>query len=231
MASYQNQDKNATMSLIEKIATIFSSRSRKNKYSQFITECRPTPEDSILDIGVNTREYSPFDNYLEKQYPHKKNITAIGLEEGSSFKSLYPEITYLQADGRELPFKNNQFDLVYSNAVLEHVGTREQQCDFLRELLRVGKRGYITTPNRFFPVEVHTRVPLLHILLPKSLFDAFLSLIGKDWATGNYMNLLSEKELRLLLDAAGISDYSLLRNRFLGLTMTFTVIWKKHPLI
>ncbi len=213
------------MDWVEKIAANISAKSREHKYAQFITQCEPTPEDTILDIGVNTTEYSPSDNYLEKHYPHKQNITAVGIENGTVFSSLYPEVSYREADGRSLPFTENQFDIAYSNAVLEHVGDRAMQIDFLREMFRVAKKGFLTTPNRHFPIELHTRVPLLHLVLPKSLFDTFLHLIGKSWATGEYMHLLSARDLRSILSAAGIKEYTFTRNRFLGLTMTFTVIW------
>jgi hypothetical protein len=111
--------------------------------------------------------------------------------------------------------------------VIEHVGGREEQKYFLRELLRVGKRGYFTTPNRLFPIEVHTRLPLLHILLPKPQFDAVLRRIGKGWAADDYMHLLSKLELRQLLKDAGFRDCQILDNRFLGLPMTFTTVWSK----
>lgn len=215
------------MTWVEKIAAHISAKSRKHKYEQFLQECAPTSTDTILDIGINTTEYSPSDNYLEKHYPHRNRITAIGTGDGTVFSSLYPEVSYHQADGRALPFRDNQFDIAYSNAVIEHVGSSDQQLQFLREMSRVGRQGFLTTPNRHFPIELHTRVPLLHIILSKSYFDAFLRLIGKSWATGDYMHLLSENDLRSILTTAGIQDYTLLRNRFLGLTMTFTVTWKK----
>ena len=44
------------------------------------------------------------------------------------------------------------FDVVFSNAVIEHVGGEEEQLRFVAEALRVGRRAFITTPNRLFPV-------------------------------------------------------------------------------
>ena len=52
----------------------------------------------------------------------------------------------------------------FSNAVIEHVGGRERQRQLVSEAIRVGRRVFITTPNRRFPVEVHTRLPLVHWL-------------------------------------------------------------------
>ena len=53
---------------------------------------------------------------------------------------------------------------MFSNAVIEHVGGRAEQRRFVDESLRVAPRAFVTTPNRWFPVEVHTRLPLVHWL-------------------------------------------------------------------
>jgi SAM-dependent methyltransferase len=213
--------------LIEKIAYSISARSREKKFDQFLRIVAPQPHETLLDVGVNTEEYSATDNYLEKFYSYPENITAIGFGDFSRFRERYPKIKTLEGDGRALPFGDNSFDIAYSNAVIEHVGsTRADQLQFLTELIRVSKRGYLTTPNRHFPIEIHTRTPLLHLLLPKKKFDSFLVCIGKKWATGDYMHLLSEKDVHLLFADANISNYTLLKNGFYP-PMTFTVIWHK----
>ena len=78
-----------------------------------------------------------------------------------------------QGDACALPFPDGAFDVVHSNAVIEHVGGRERQEAFVREALRVGRRVFLTTPNRWFPIEVHTRLPLVH-WLPDPLAGARL---------------------------------------------------------
>jgi SAM-dependent methyltransferase len=215
------------MNPIDAIAYSISARSRKRKYRQFLDLVTPQADETILDIGANVTEYSETDNFLERHYEHPERITVLGVGDITPIKERYPSVTVVSGDGRTLPFPGNSFDIAYSNAVIEHVGSRDDQLRFLRELFRVGKRGYLTTPNRYFPIEVHTRVPLLHLLLPKSCFDRFLRFIGKEWAADGYMNLLSEGDLRALLHDAGIPDATVIRNRFLGFTMTFTVVWKK----
>ena len=75
--------------------------------------------------------------------------------------------------GEPLPFRDGEFDVVFSNAVVEHVGSRTAQAAFVGELCRVGKSFFITTPNRWFPVEHHTGLPLLHYL-PASVFRSLL---------------------------------------------------------
>lgn len=216
-------------SLLGRFADSVSAKSRVQKWQQFLALMRPQPDDTILDIGVNTTEYSDADNYLERQYPYPEKICAVGVgEDFTEFNKRYPAVRTYSSDGRKLDFEDDSFDISYSNAVIEHVGPRPDQQRFLEEMFRVSKRGYLTTPNRLFPIEVHTRIPLLHIVLPRSAFSAFLHLIGKGWAADDYMYLLSERELRWLLGAAKINDYQLVRNRFLGLPMTFTVTWDKQ---
>jgi ubiquinone/menaquinone biosynthesis C-methylase UbiE len=217
------------MKWVERLAARLSHRNRTSKYRQFLELVRPSEGDTILDVGVADREFSESDNYLEKHYPHPQRIVAVAQHSLDHFARRYPGTRAVIADGRALPFANDEFDIVYSNAVIEHTGSREDQLVFLRELHRVARRGYLTTPNRHFPVEVHTRVPLLHILLPKQWFDAFLTRVGKGWATGSYMNLLSEQDLRELLRDAGIADYSIARSRLLVFTITFSVTWAKPP--
>lgn len=213
------------MNLIDRIAYAISGRSRAAKYRQFLDLVAPEIHETILDVGVNDEEYSAGDNYLEKHYPHPESITAVSQHSLNHFSERYSSVHAVVADGRTLPFADGQFSVVYSNAVIEHVGDRDAQLGFLRELVRAGRRGYLTTPNRHFPVELHTRVPLLHLFLSKSCFDRFLRFIGKEWATGEYMHLLSKSELESLLTEAAVPDFRIIHNRFLGLTLTFTVVW------
>lgn len=215
-------------SLVEKIAYTISAKSRQKKFLQFLTLLSPKPDETLLDVGINTTEYSATDNYLEKFYDHPEKITAVGQGDITAFQERYREVTTLSGDGRHLNFPDNAFDIAYSNAVIEHVGTRDDQRRFLSELYRVSRRGYLTTPNRLFPIELHTRIPLLHLLLSKKNFDAVAIKIGKPWAAGGYMSLLSERDLRTLFSEVGINRYTLIKNRFCGFPMTFTIIWDKN---
>ena len=205
----------------------FSAFNRFRKWQLFMDRVKPRPEDRILDIGYTDLEYRSTDNFLEKHYPHPGMITARGVDQPEHFAKRYPDVQAVCYDGARFPFDDGSFDVAWSNAVLEHVGTTadrvEMQIAFLREIARVAQRAFITTPNRWFPLEVHTRTPLLH-WLPKRWFDVYLRARGQAWASGDYMTLLSEQDLRSRLAAAGIERYELVRNRVGPFTADFVVI-------
>lgn len=209
------------------LAYTISAQSRARKHAFFLATLKPDPLDTILDVGANALEYSDTDNYLEKHYPYPHQITVLTLDDPTALRALYPETTVIQGDGTRLPFEVSQFAIAYSNAVIEHVGNHEAQLAFLKELVRVSRRGYLTTPNRHFPIEVHTRIPLLHLLLPKAWFDTLLRLIGKGWAADEYMYLLSEKDILTLVRETGLTHFTLTPHRFMGFTMTYTLSWTK----
>jgi hypothetical protein len=66
------------------------------------------------------------------------------------------------ADGRALPFATRSVDLVFSNAVIEHVGGESDQRSFVAEHERVGAGWVMTTPNRWCPIESHTGAMFRH---------------------------------------------------------------------
>ena len=164
---------------------------------------RPDASTTVLDVGVDEVSLGESGgesgctthNVLEEGYPWPGRLTALGLHDGARFQARYPRIAYVQGDGCALPFDDGAFDVVHSNAVLEHVGRRERQETFVREALRVGKRVFVTTPNRRFPVEVHTGLPLVH-WLPEPLAGRVYDVTGMPWARENH--LLGPTELRSL---------------------------------
>src|ERR1700753_292221 len=151
------------------LSTRVSEFNRRRKWELFLNCVRPGPATTILDVGYTEREFSPTDNFIEKHYPYPHNITALGVSECHEFRQRYPQVRTLTYDGVSFPFADKSFDVCWSNAVIEHVGDHEQQLHFLREIVRVSRIAFVTTPNRLFPIEVHTRTPILH-MLPKRLF-------------------------------------------------------------
>ena len=175
-----------------RLADAISLRSRRRKLALFVELMHPDSTTRVLDVGVDEVSLGEqggesgctTHNFLEERYPWPERITALGLHDGVRFRERYPQIAYVQGDACALPFPDGTFDVVHSNAVIEHVGGRDRQEAFVREALRVGRRVFLTTPNRWFPIEVHTRLPLVH-WLPDAASHRAYDLARKPWAKRN----------------------------------------------
>lgn len=181
---------------------------RRKMFERFLGAMGVAETDSIVDVGATSDQSYDHSNYLEAWLPNKRRITAVGIDDARFLETLYPGVKFEKADGRALPFKDGSFDYAHSSAVLEHVGTAAQQAQFLRELWRVSRKGiFVTTPNRWFPIEFHTVLPLLHWLPPR-LFRKALTALGKSFfADEQNLNLLSPGSLAKAAREAGIPGF------------------------
>ena len=122
-----------------------------------------------------------------------------------------------------------QVDGIISCAVLEHVGGRARQEEYISTLLSLGRRVLLITPNRFHWLEFHTKLPLCH-WLPKPWHRRVLSCLGLAfWAREENLNLVSRGELQEMLDAAcrGLArpvSVNWCRPRYLGMTSNLAVL-------
>ena len=180
-----------------------TAAARNRILADFHRLCRPNAETTILaatksDIGVSD-VVNDVANVLERHYPHPDRITAVGLGTAEAFRAAYPAVAYRQiaADCR-LPFPDASFDIATSNAVLEHVGSVENQRLMVREMLRVARVVFLTVPHRYFPIEHHTAIPLLHY--HDAAFRWACRRLGKaGWADERNLILMSRTRLSALL--------------------------------
>ncbi len=185
---------------------------RDRIYADFIRCCRPAPHESILDVGVSDI-VNDAANMLERKYPYPDRITALGLGQGDDFRAAFPRVAYTRIEpNRRLPFADASFAIATSNAVLEHVGSAREQAFFVRELMRVARKVFVTVPNRYFPVEHHTGIPLLHF--HDATFKVACRWLNKaEWADEANLILMSRHRLRLLAPAGALIAYTGLRLR------------------
>jgi SAM-dependent methyltransferase len=120
---------------------------------RFASELGIRPETRILDIG-GTPEYWSL-------LPERPRVTLLNTPRA---RADVGETSWVAGDGRSLPFRDGSFDVVFSNSVIEHVGDAASQERFAREVARVGRRYWVQTPNRWFPVEQHLLTPFVHWL-------------------------------------------------------------------
>lgn len=166
--------------------------SRQKKFDSFINLLRPERTDKVLDLGGGPG------NYFEKMYPWPDNIVVLDIR----FGNLQKIKTGIPTNGNALalPFADNTFDIVFSNAVIEHVGDFRHQQLFAGEVCRVGRAHFVTTPWKGFPVELHFKLPLFQFV-PKPLQRRLSSHLSLGWIRkGGWedINLLWHKQLRKL---------------------------------
>jgi hypothetical protein len=215
------REPNAQLNLAapDSLAVRIAARVREEMFERFMQVLVPREEERALDIGVTSDQSYENSNYFEALYPFKHRITAAGLDDAKFLETQYPGVTFVTADAKALPFPAGHFDLVHSSAVLEHVGSRASQRQMLAECLRVARRGIcLTTPNRWFPVEFHTMLPLLH-WLPPDTYRGLLRKLGYGFfAEESNLNLLSAGDMLGLCEGFEGWRFKLVRQRLLGLT-------------
>jgi len=200
-------------------------RARNDLFEAFVRELRPDHATTVLDVGVSVVEDNPaVSNVLEQRYPWPNNLTMLGIHDGAFLEEKFPGTRYVRYDPRSpFPFSDRQFDVCYCNAVIEHVGLEHDRRRFLDELLRVGRRVYLTTPNRWYPVEFHKMIPFLH-WLPQRWYRAILRASGDEfYGRAENLDLLSRQGLERLLRETGV-PYRILPYRFMGLVSNWIII-------
>lgn len=205
-----------------KIKTYFSCRARKKMYSKFEKLIKPTKKDEVLDLGGTPDTKLNDSNFFEKEYPYKNKITIASIEDCEFLVKKYGLKKFVQNESKKpLPFKDKQFDILFCSAVLEHVGTKEDQNFFLEECIRISKKIFLATPNRYFPLEMHTFIPFLHWLPWKWFQKIVYKLKGEFWADINNLNLISYKDI---IKWFGKDTFSIFYIKTLGLNSNIVIV-------
>ncbi|MFI5130300.1 MAG: methyltransferase domain-containing protein [Chitinophagales bacterium] len=176
----------------------------------------------ILDIG-GLEIYWERMNYLDTNDIH---ITLLNLEKHETRSN---NVVSVKGDATNLAeYKDEQFDIVHSNSVIEHLYAKENHKKMASEARRVGKYYYIQTPNYWFPVEPHWLFPFFQwlpfgtrVFLTRYFsLGHFKKMPDKDAAKQlvSEINLLTEKEMKSLFQ-----DGKVYREKFMGLKKSITM--------
>src|SRR5262245_416257 len=175
----------------------------------------------ILDVGGLPRGW--------EGVPIKSRITILNIHPLDDYEGYFLQSRHVAVvgDGIRLQFADKSFDLVFSNRVIEHLGTWERQQAFAAEARRVGQGYWIQTPAREFPIEPHYFGAFVHWFskpVQKRLLRNFTlwGLLGRPREETleqvlAELRLLSGKEFRELFD-----NSQMWVERVLGLPKSYT---------
>jgi ubiquinone/menaquinone biosynthesis C-methylase UbiE len=214
-------------SIINKFFYFILYYARSNIYKTFIENIKFNKKTKVLDVGTTPLAHK-HENFFIHEYPYKQMITCLSNQKLDSLKKILPKIKFLRGDARKIKIKNSKFDLVYSNATIEHVGKFKNQIKFIEEALRVSKKFvFISTPNKYFPIELHTFLPLIHFL-PQKYYRFILRKLGLNFfAEEKNLNLLSTNNIKNICKILRIRKYKIIKMKFLLFTSNLILIIKK----
>jgi hypothetical protein len=180
---------------------------------------RLSPETRVLDVGGTLFNW----NFAAV----RPRLTFLNL--GPRPRDLPPDIEYLDGDARRIDLPDGAFDVVYSNSVIEHLGTLDDQRRMADEVRRVGRRYFVQTPDRAFPVEPHFLTPGVHYLPPAIRRRVLRNFTVWGWIVRPSREQCAEavREIRLLSAAEmeGLfPDGVLVRERFAGLSKSLIAL-------
>jgi hypothetical protein len=177
----------------------------------------------ILDVGGTQ-------NYWEQMGILKSSqllITILNIEE---IEIKYPNFTFVKGDARDLKnFNDKEFDIVFSNSVIEHLADLDNQRKMADEIKRVGKSYIVQTPNYYFPIEPHFLIPLFQFY-PEFLKIFLLTHFEIGWFEKQdskekarfilkNINLLKKREIQKLFPASTV-----MKEKIFFLTKSFIIV-------
>ncbi len=194
---------------LNSLYSYFIKNKRDEIFRKHKSKFKFNKKTKLLDVGT-TSSLDEHENIILKKFKWQKNISCLSNQNLKNLKKKYPEINLYKGDAKKMKFKNNTYDVVYSSATIEHVGSFKNQIKFIRECIRVSKRlVFIATPNRYFPIDFHTRLPLLHFL-PKPIHRTILKLFGENFLSKEEnLNLLSKADLKKICKLLNIKNFKI----------------------
>jgi ubiquinone/menaquinone biosynthesis C-methylase UbiE len=204
--------------VINEIVTLFGFPFRKKRHEFFEKLfLKGRRKVRILDVG-GTEEYWRNLGFDATDYP----VTILNL-----VKVRVRRLNFKSIVGDALNMKNfgsREFDVVFSNSVIEHVGDWQNKKKMADEIQRVGKHYFVQTPNYFFPIEPHLLFPFFQFfpsgwqkLIYKNLYSK-TSLRSQAFKPVDSIRLLKKEELLRLFRGGKLKE-----EKFLGLTKSFII--------
>jgi hypothetical protein len=195
---------------------------RRRRMQLFLDSFRPDAATRILDVGGYVADW-------DGVVPITSKITLLNLEHPPAAGPVPDRFQCDVGDGRRMGYRDGQFDIAFSNSVIEHLRTIEDQRRFAAEVRRTGRQLFVQTPNRWFFIEPHFVSPFVHYLPWKIARRLIRFCSVRGWfrsgdnvdlkELADELRLLTHREVRQLFP-----DCEIHREKWFGLTKSFIAI-------
>jgi len=185
-----------------------SSRLKKaEKIIKILSKYKDLEKSKILDIGCGS-------GYLG-HILHKKSKLYIGIDFVD--ERVIKDSVFIKTNALNVPFRNNSFDIIICNHVIEHVNDQKKLLYEIDRLLKKDGICYITCPNKLWPIEPHLKLPFLSYL-PKKMADVYVKITGKGKEYDIYPMIYSEfsGKLKMLFNPKNLSLEILKNPKYYG---------------
>src|SRR5258705_6420009 len=132
---------------------------RAERMRRFLRIMQPKPGATILDVGG-----LPSLNGIAgfwREYDDRFDITLVNMP--GAFKNFnkteLSPFRLVEADVCNCDMLLGGYDIVFSNSVIEHVGSERRQEAFARFVRSAGSDFWVQTPSPLFPIEAHCDIP------------------------------------------------------------------------
>jgi len=224
----------AWQALLQAAGRSYSTHFRSRRAQLFRDRMAVQAGDRVLDLGG--WDGTHFASLRIDADIYLADIDKDAVESGAQKFGFTP--VHIPPDGR-LPFPDGFFDVVFCSSVIEHVTvpenelrsvtrTREfteraraSQRQFAQEIRRLGRHYFVQTPYRYFPIEAHTWMPGVIVVLPRAAQIRLIDWGNRWWAKSSIpdFHLLNARELRDLFP-----DAEVVRERSFGLTKSVIAV-------
>ncbi len=128
-----------------------SSRARAKRWQRFVDLHPDLERMRIVDLGGTVQAWA-------RAEPRPAEVTVLNVFPQESNRSWIKSVVGDACDAAAV-LDRAEYDLVYSNSVIEHVGGHHRRRSFAKSVEELAPHHWVQTPYLYFPVEPHWLFP------------------------------------------------------------------------